>query len=390
MTSFARLSFFFLTSLLSIGASCADQQQELDNLRKRIAAVQRDMEQVSESRSEVVDDLRESERSISNINRKLAQLAAQQRQADRKLIEINSGERRLRDDLSEQQAMLGSLLYQQYLHGHQEHLQILLNNRDPNQLSRDFLYYQYIARNRAIWLDSVRRDLSSLASLRQQAQERSSELSRLRAEQARQKELLNTQLRSRQQLLKKISRKLQLQRREIKHLQKNENRLSQLVERISDMLAQPRSNTLFSNNNLPDNRYDGKPFAQLKGMLFRPVPGVVMNRFNTPRPDSTVPWKGIFLKTSSGQDVKAIASGRVVFADWLRGFGNLLIVDHGNNFMSLYGYNETLFKEVGDELRGGDVIASVGNSGGNADFGLYFEIRFKSKPLDPMQWLATK
>jgi len=120
------------------------------------------------------------------------------------------------------------------------------------------------------------------------------------------------------------------------------------------------------------------------------VTGTVTNRFGDTRRDSTVKWKGLFLRTSSGQSVKAVASGRVVFADWLRGFGNLIIVDHGNSYMSLYGNNETLYKQVGDVLRGGDTLAAVGNSGGNEDYGLYFELRHESKPLNPVDWLATK
>jgi septal ring factor EnvC (AmiA/AmiB activator) len=147
---------------------------------------------------------------------------------------------------------------------------------------------------------------------------------------------------------------------------------------------------LFNNDNLPDSSYDGRPFDQLKGKLILPVKGVVTNRFGATRPDSTVQWKGLFLKSASGQSVKSIAAGQVVFADWLRGFGNLLIIDHGNGYMSLYGNNETLYKQVGDILRGGDTIASVGNSGGNEDFGLYFELRHQSKPLDPMVWVAKK
>ena len=156
------------------------------------------------------------------------------------------------------------------------------------------------------------------------------------------------------------------------------------------MLAQPKSGSLFRNDNLPDNRFDGSPFDQLKGKLALPVKGEITNRFGTSRPDSTVLWKGLFLRTSAGQPVKAVAAGQVVFADWLRGFGNLLIVDHGKGYMSLYANNETLLKQVGEMLRGGDTIAAVGNSGGNKDSGLYFELRHESKPLDPMNWVATK
>jgi septal ring factor EnvC (AmiA/AmiB activator) len=201
---------------------------------------------------------------------------------------------------------------------------------------------------------------------------------------------LQEKKRERQQTLVKISKQLRGQRREIHRLQQDENRLAQLVEKITQMLAQPKSKSLFRNNKLPDNRFDGKPFAQLKGKLAIPVKGDITNRFGASRPDSTVLWKGIFVRATSGQNVKTIAAGRVVFADWLRGFGNLLIVDHGNGYMSLYGNNETLYKQVGDELRGGDTIATVGNSGGNEDSGLYFELRLESKPLDPFKWLAVK
>lgn len=390
MTLLPGFSLIVFCSLLLIAPAYADQQQELENLRKRISEVQVEMEKTSESKSEAADNLRESERAISNINRTLAQLSARENSADRQLVQLLGDELDLRSDLSNQQVALGMLLYQQYLNGQQEHLRMLLNSQNPNQLSRDLLYYQYIARNRAAWLDTLRKKIAAISAVRERAQTTRAELASLRAEQTAQKQLLKTQQRSRQNMLKKISRQLQQQRREIKHLQQNENRLAQLVQKISDMLAQPRSNTMFGNNNLPDNRFDGKPFAQLKGKLASPVAGEVTNHFNSPRPDSTVLWKGIFLRTSSGQPVKTVAAGRVVYADWLRGFGNLLIVDHGNNFMSLYGNNETLYKQVGDELRGGDTIGAVGNSGGNSDFGLYFEIRYKSKPLDPMQWLATR
>ena len=377
-----------LCALTLSGVAHAGKQEELDNLRKRIAAMQRDLEKTSESKSEAADALRVSERAISDSNRELASLSERQREADRKLVTLQAEAKRLGNSIAGQQSRLGELLYRQYLDGQQDYLKLLLNDRDPNQAARNLTYYQYIARNRATWLTSMRGNLEALDAVSISTREQSEQLEHLRAEQMAQKKTLEKEQRARQQMLGKISQQLRQQRREIGRMQHNEQRLAQLVEKIAKMLARPKSRSLFRNDDLPDDRFDGKPFAQLKGKLTLPVPGPVANRFGETRPDSTVRWKGLFLRTSAGQSVKAVAAGRVVFADWLRGFGNLIILDHGKGYMSLYGNNETLYKQVGDVLRGGDTLAAVGNSGGNEDSGLYFELRHESKPLDPLTWLA--
>ena len=390
MTLLTRLLLLVLCNLILFSTAYADRQEELENLREHIAAMQRELEKTSGSKSEATDALRDSERAISNSNRKLAELATQQRAADKKLNELQKQEQLLAGSMAEQRVLLGRLLYQQYLGGKQEHLKLLLNNQNPNQLARDLRYYQYIAHNRANWLTALHDDLAALNALSMATRQQRAELTSLRTEQSAQKKILKKEQRARQQVLGNISQQLRQQRREIKRLQHNENRLAQLVDKLAKMLAQPKSGSLFHNENLPDNRFDGSPFDQLKGRLALPVKGEVTNRFGMPRPDSTALWKGLFLRTPAGQSVKAVAAGQVVFADWLRGFGNLLIVDHGKGYMSLYANNETLFKQVGDMLRGGDTIAAVGNSGGNKDSGLYFELRHESKPFDPISWVAAK
>lgn len=390
MTRFARSFLFAACNLICFSSACASQQEELENLRKRITAMQQEFEKTSESKSEAADALRESERAISDSNRKLSELSAKQREADHKLGELQAQELQLGKSIATQQVLLGKLLYQQYIGGKQEYLKLLLNNQNPNQVARDLQYYQYIARNRAAWLATLHNDLATLNTVSAATRAQRIELDQLRADQALQRKSLEKDQHARQAVLSKISLQLHQQRREINRLQRDENRLATLVEKITKLLAQPKSKSLFRNDNLPDNRFDGSPFDQLKGKLALPVKGEITNRFGAPRPDSTVLWKGLFLRTSTGQTVKTIAAGRVVFADWLRGFGNLLIVDHGKGYMSLYGNNETLYKQVGDMLRGGDTIAAVGNSGGNENSGLYFELRHESKPLDPLKWLATK
>src|SRR5687768_16216903 len=155
-------------------------------------------------------------------------------------------------------------------------------------------------------------------------------------------------------------------------------------------LLASRARSRRSNERVPDAASSRGLVEQLKGRLKLPVRGDLSNRFGSPRPGGGVTWKGLFIAARAGEEVRAIAAGRVVFADWLRGFGNLLIIDHGGAYMTLYGNNESLFKQVGDLIHGGEAVAAVGNSGGNADSGLYFELRHQGKPLDPLGWVTVK
>ncbi len=388
MTSRVTSALLCALCLLSATTTHATQQDDLDNLRKRIQSMQQEFEKTSESKSEAADALRESERAISTSNRKLHELTQQQAAARQTLSSLQRQSTQLDKDIQEEQALLSKLLYQQYLGGKQEYLKLLLNNRDPNQVARELQYYDYIARNRASWLNTLRKNSEKLQNVTTAAAAKSQEISSLQAEEQRQHGQLEREKQSRLDTLKKFSLQLRQQHREIGRLQHNENRLSQLVEKLSRMLAPPQSSNTPHNERLPDSNFDGKPFASLKGKLALPLKGRITNRFGENRPDSSLIWKGILLRADSGQPVKAIAAGRVVFADWLRGFGNLLIIDHGSGYMSLYGNNESLFKQVGDIVHSGENVASVGNSGGNEESGLYFELRYEGKPFDPMKWVS--
>jgi septal ring factor EnvC (AmiA/AmiB activator) len=150
--------------------------------------------------------------------------------------------------------------------------------------------------------------------------------------------------------------------------------------------SQPRRG-LGKNTVTPVAFRSDKPFSALKGSLRLPVAGELMNRFGAQREGGGVSWKGLFIRAAEGAAVKAIAAGQVVFAEWLRGFGNLIIVDHGEGYMSLYSNNESLYKQVGERVQPGDAIATVGNSGGQPDTGLYFEMRHQSRPVNPLLWV---
>ncbi|MBK8569782.1 MAG: peptidoglycan DD-metalloendopeptidase family protein [Nitrosomonadales bacterium] len=389
MTTLSRHALLLCICLTAgINSTHALQQEELDNLRKHISVLQKELEKTSESQSEATDELRESERAISNSKRKLAELSLQHRAADQTLEKLRQQAQQLETNIQNQQAMLSKLLYQQYLGGKQEYFKLLLNNHDPDQAAREMRYYEYITRSRSTWLNMLRVNLAQLNEVVQQTQQKSGEITALQAEENAQQKILEKDRLARQQVISQFAQQLKQQRHEIGRLQRDENRLSQLIAKLSKMLTRQKDKGVFNNDKLPDNRFDGKPFEQLKGKLTLPVMGEVVNKFGSARPDSTVLWRGLMLRAANGQPVKSVAAGRVVFADWLRGFGNLLIIDHGKGYMSLYGNNETLYKQVGDVLRGGDTVAAVGNSGGNEDSGVYFELRHRGEPIDPLKWIA--
>jgi septal ring factor EnvC (AmiA/AmiB activator) len=254
-------------------------------------------------------------------------------------------------------------------------------------------------------------NLAKITKLNEETASALKEVAELKQKQVNERRALERQKQEKSKIVKSLSQQIAAQRGEIKKLSRDEKRLSQLVERLARIIpSRPKSKTaksgaqnkntapdnvedskpakqvIANNNALPSDEFAGANFAALKGKLRLPVRGDVTNRFGASREDSGISWKGLFIKANEGAEVKSIASGRVVFADWLRGFGNLVIVDHGDGYMSLYGNNQAILKQAGEIVRGGDAIASVGNSGGNETNGVYYELRRQSRPFDPLSW----
>jgi septal ring factor EnvC (AmiA/AmiB activator) len=382
-------------------AKASGAQEELRQLKSRIDSIQKRLAEAEESKSEAADALQESERAISDANRSVAELSGQARDAAAKAAELKRDMERAESELTRQRATLAKLLYQQYVTGRPETLAVLLNGGDPNAIARELHYLTYIGRARGELIAALHENVARLQALAAEAQGKALELAAITNEQARQRKRLEQEKRARAQVLTRISRDIEQQRREIGTLRRDEARLTRLIEQLARMIAKtprpraapeakPRNEPRITNERVPERERDEGPFARLRGKLALPVRGELANRFGSPRQDGGVVWKGLFIAAPGGEEVRAIAAGRVVFADWLRGFGNLLIIDHGDSYMSLYGYNETLYRQVGDVIRGGDRIAAVGNSGGHADSGLYFEIRHEGRPFDPMTWVLRK
>jgi septal ring factor EnvC (AmiA/AmiB activator) len=380
---------------LGASSSAAAKREELRELRGRIEAMQKRLAAAEESKSEAVDALQESERAISDASRSLRELAQQSRETNRRLAELQAASHTQESRLKSQQSLLAQLLYQQYLGGRADPLKLLFNREDPNQIARQMHYYSHVSRARSELIGSLRLDLAQVRELARETATKAAELAAIAAEQAAQRKRLEQEKRARSLVLTRISRDIQKQKREIGTLRQDENRLARLIEQLGRIISRtpPRRASAapqLRNERVPDASGAGSPFQALKGRLALPVRGELGNRFGSQRSDGGVVWKGLFIASRAGEEVKAIAAGRVVFADWLRGFGNLLIIDHGDSYMSLYGNNETLYKQVGETISGGETIAAVGNSGGNADSGLYFEMRHQGKPFDPLTWVNVR
>jgi murein hydrolase activator len=378
-----------------VGACAAAQagpSDQLEQLRGRIDELQKQLAESEQSKSEAADSLRDSERAISEANRRLFELRGQQREVKAALRQLDARKEQVQAGAKSQQALLSKLLYQQYLSGQPEPLRLVLNRRDPNEISRQMHYLSYVSRARADLIAGLRRDLSDLDQLAAQTQAKSTQLSRLQSEEAEQRKQLLRERSSRTVALNEASEQIARQRKEIGHLKRNEERLAKLVERLARELARSSSRAgRLRNEQLPEAIPGGaRSFGGLKGRLKLPVLGELANRYGSPRADGGVSWKGLFIAAPEGQEVRAVAAGRVVFADWLRGFGNLMILDHGQGYMSLYGNNEALLRRVGDMVKMGDPVAAVGATGGNPETGLYFELRYQGKPFDPLTWVTLK
>lgn len=381
-------------------AGTAATKESLQELQKRIESLKQEVDRTEGAHAEASDALKQSEQAISEANRKLHELTQQQKSNASTLDAIRKDRSGMEAMIAQQQSLLANQLYQQYLSGEQNYLRSLLQARDPNTIARDLQYFSYVAKARADLIASLRKNLGRVAALDVQVESTLKEVAQLKDAQVQERQELQKQQAERRTMLKKLASQLQAQRGEITRLQQNEKRLSQLVERLARIVPKTPSRKLKEsptakpenlqrNEALPTPDADSGAFASLKGKLRLPVRGELIGRFGTQREDSGISWKGLFIRAKEGDEVRAIANGRVVFADWLRGFGNLMIVDHGSGYMSLYGNNQALLKRVGDEVKPGDNIAAVGSSGGNQESGLYFELRRQSKPFDPLGWCVV-
>jgi len=264
-----------------------------------------------------------------------------------------------------------------YATGRQDQFKLLLNQENPATLSRALTYYSYFNRQRAERIQALATVLDELADIKENITRDTERLAELREQKAAARQRLDDQRQRRLALIADLARELGDQDARLARLRQDEQKLTELVAGLARELA-----------DIPPAEIREVPFHMLKGKLPWPSVGKIRHKFGTPRGTGDLSWQGVLVAAQPGTPVHAVSHGRVAFADWLRGFGLLMIIEHGDGYMSLYGHSESLLKEVGDWVEAGEVIARVGDTGGRDRSGLYFEIRHGGTPVDPVSWCA--
>jgi septal ring factor EnvC (AmiA/AmiB activator) len=408
-------------------AASPQQQQSLQreqrDLQAELAKLKRQLAATEASRSAATDALASSEIAISKVNRRLRELATARERVERQIAALAARERDVASRQGERSRQLDAWLQQQQRLTLRDPLHLLLEGDDPDRLAREAQYLAYLARDAEALVEQLGARRLELVALKEESTTKSEELTKIAEDERNSRLLLEQEQARRKQALDRLSKQAVGQRQSIARLERDEQRLGALIERISAVLAEQKRKELerarleaeraaaaraaarkaeppgrtpaeAARPSIPQSLASGTNFAQMRGKVPLPVQGTVTARFGAPRrgdAGATGPsWKGIFIRAPTGADVKAVGAGQVVFADWLRGFGNLLVIDHGDGYLSIYGNNESLLRNAGDRIAVGDTVASVGNTGGNDTPGLYFELRFQGRPFDPLSWVAAR
>lgn len=379
-------------------------QSEQRELQQRLARLKKQLAAAEASHSEATDALRASEAAISTVNRRLRELATARKDTERRIAALQERNRAIVAHQGAQERQFGTVLRTQFIVGRTSAWQRLLDGENPGRIGRDLRYLEYIGRAKARLIGELQARREELAELEAESRTRDIELAAIADEERDNRAQLIQQQAARRQTLDRIARQIATQRQSIATLERDERRLTTLIDQLSKMLAEQarrreRPPVASAPSRPASPAESAEPpataaFAKLRGQLALPVRGEIVARFGSPRRTEAgvdaPTWKGVFIRAAPGTDVQAVAAGRVIFADWLRGFGNLLILDHGEGFISVYGNNSTLMRSVGERVDRGDAIAEVGNTGGQAEAGLYFELRYQGRPIDPLRWAAAR
>lgn len=385
------LSFLFLSFAPSIYADLDDEsdsgldfnqrqekKQQLEKLRLRIGKLRSNIEKKQQEKDSAAKFLKDIEVRIGERAYVLKKINRHLRKQKRELKKLKKQQQQTRNKLASQRNILSEQIRAAYMIGQQEYLKLLLNQENPAAIGRTLTYYDYFHKARSHHIDEAVVTIEKLENLTAQVKNKTDELRISRKQLQVEKQRLEDDFIERSVIVKKMEKEIATQGNRLKKFVADEKQLQQLLKDIRNIMPSMLTEI--------DKR---ETFAKRRGRLKWPVKGRVKRLFGKSRQAANVKWNGVLIPSKEGNNVRAISHGRVAYADWLRGYGMLVIIDHGDGYMSLYGYNQALYKETGDWVKEGEVIASVGRSGGQQKSALYFEVRVKGKPINPVKWCKS-
>ncbi|ATP47256.1 peptidase M23 [Pseudomonas putida] len=430
-----------LRALILLALSCllspafaderAQTQQQLDATRQDIAELKKMLGKLQEEKSGVQKDLKSTETDIGNLEKQVEALQQELKKTEGELERLDTEKKKLQSARVEQQRLIAIQARSAYQNGREEYLKLLLNQQNPEKFARTLTYYDYLSKARLEQLRTFNETLRQLANVEQDIARQQEQLLAQRADLDSRRQALETERNKRQQVLAKLNNDMKDRDQKLQAREQDQADLGKVLKTIEETLArqareaeEARKKALLAQQEAEKRRQQealaaaaareearepveppkkarttlgpmvssdganyGGAFSAARGKLPWPVNGRLLARFGDARgSDARAKWDGVMISANPGTQVRAVHGGRVVFADWLRGAGLLVILDHGNGYLSLYGHNQSLLKSAGDIVKAGEAISTVGDSGGQDSAGLYFAIRQQGRPTDPSQW----
>ncbi len=430
-----------LRALILLALSCllspafaderAQTQQQLDATRQDIAELKKTLGKLQEEKAGVQKDLKATETDIGNLEKQVEALQQELKKTEGELERLDTEKKKLQSARVEQQRLIAIQARSAYQNGREEYLKLLLNQQNPEKFARTLTYYDYLSKARLEQLRTFNETLRQLANVEQEIATQQQQLLAQRADLDSRRQALETERGKRQQVLAKLNSDMKDRDQKLQSREQDQADLSKVLKTIEETLArqareaeEARKKGLLAQQEAEKRRQQealaaaaareqarepveppkkarttlgpmvssdgasyGGAFSAARGKLPWPVNGRLLARFGDARgSDARAKWDGVMISANPGTQVRAVHGGRVVFADWLRGAGLLVILDHGNGYLSLYGHNQSLLKSAGDIVKAGEAISTVGDSGGQDAAGLYFAIRQQGRPTDPSQW----
>lgn len=408
----ARAGVALCSALAMVPVHAAEPPQatrtQLETLKGEIDKLKETLQQFKDERARVQGDLRKSELDIGNTQKKIRDIQQQLQQQEQELQNLQRQRQTLQQARQKQQNHIAQQMRAAWQLGEQNKVKALLNQEDPEQISRTLTYYDYFNRARGEQIEAYLDIIGQLDSMQPEIERKAAELQQIQSTLNEQHSQQVDARQQRERALAKLGATIKSKDDELRQMAQDRAGLEQLLRKLEQLAARKREKErarekkaekiivderepASSTARLPavtstEPLATGRSFRESRGQLPWPVAGRPVNRFGAQRGNSSLRWQGVNIAAREGDAVRAVHGGHVIFADWLRGSGLLLIVDHGGGFMSLYAHNQTLLRNVGDAVKAGEAVATVGNSGGQQQAALYFEIRREGVPTDPAQW----